>query len=367
MITRTAIFFAAALIGATASAAGANPFAAPVKDCHPCRFSPGPGQPQFDLTFVFTGTGDSKALSALDIAPAGGGPHQRLDTGDIAVSGFADGFTLDTSDMNGDGLGDLSITTGEYAAGNSSAVYWVYEPATHRFVPLERSGGADADNDNRAFSSIEKGVLLCHVHDSALAYENYWYRIAGHRAIAFRKEAQDQDNALVVRTITDLSVTPPRVLKRVTVGYFGDSPARTAFLERLDAAGREAATLYKKHNAKGAAAVMQGAVGTIELALAVDSYPVQGDDPADRKLVGEFNDYGFYLAEAGRPKEALDILGQVVDVDADRVPAYLNLADAQYAAGDNAGAKANYAEYQKRMAATGKAAKVPPRVAERLR
>ncbi len=101
--------------------------------------------------------------------------------------------------------------------------------------------------------------------------------------------------------------------------------------------------------------------------MAVGSYPVQGDDPADMKIVGEFNDYGFFLSEAGRFKDAVEVLGAVTDTEADRVPAYLNLADAQYAGGDKAGAKTNYAEYQKRMAAAGKADKVPPRVAERVR
>ncbi len=227
MTIRRFVVLAAMLVSTGAAAGAAGPFDAPVRDCHPCRFWPGAGQPQFDLTFVFTGSGDDKKLAALDIAPAGGGAHQRLDTGGIAVSDFSDGFTIETYDLNGDGLGDLSITTGEYAAGNSSAKYWIYDPAAHRFVPLERSGGGDADSDDSALVPMEKGVLYCHVHDTAVAYADYVYRISGNRAVAVRKEEQSQDDAFIVQTTTNLTTKPPRVVRHVTVGYAGDSPART--------------------------------------------------------------------------------------------------------------------------------------------
>lgn len=149
---------------------------------------------------------------------------------------------------------------------------------------------------------------------------------------------------------------------------FSPGPGQPQFvLKRLEDAWNKATALYKRGDAKTASATMESAIGTIQLALAVSSYPVQGDDPADKKLVGEFNDFGFFLFGAGRFKDAVDVLGAVTDTETDRVPAYLNLADAQYASGDRAGAKTNYAEFRKRMAAAGKAASVPPRVAERLR
>jgi hypothetical protein len=365
MIMRTSIVVATLLLSAAAAGAETGPFANPVKDCHPCRFSPGKGKPEFDLTFVFKGTGTDRALVAFDIAPVGGKPR-RLDTGDVAVSDFPDGFILDTTDLNFDGLGDLALTTGLYA-GNSAAEYWIYEPATHDFVPLERSGAGDADNDNRALVPTATRELYCHVHVSNAEHKDYWYRVTGHRAVAVREEVQAADGNLFMRTTYDLTVKPPRLRSRHAIGYSGASPARTEFLKLLDAQGRKAAAAYKAGDKKKAAQTMAFSIGTVELYFVVDSVPVQGTDPQDRKIVGEFNDYGFYLAEAGRYKDAIDVLGEVVDVDPDRLPAYLNLADAQYAAGDKAAAKANYAEYRKRMAAAGKADKVPPRVAERLR
>ena len=41
MIKRTSIVVATLLLSAGAAAAQTGPFANPVKDCHPCRFSPG--------------------------------------------------------------------------------------------------------------------------------------------------------------------------------------------------------------------------------------------------------------------------------------------------------------------------------------
>ncbi|HEY5210590.1 MAG TPA: hypothetical protein VIJ42_14225 [Stellaceae bacterium] len=368
MIMRTVALLAMLLnLGLGAAAAAGGPFAQPVTDCHPCRFSPGKGQSDFNLTFVFTGTGDQRTLTAFDIAPVSGDKTQRLATGDIAVSGFADGFTIDDSDMNFDGLGDLSIVTGEFAAGNADARYWIYEPATRRFVPLERAGAGDADSDDRALQPTANHELYSHIHDTNATWEDYWYRISGHRAVAVRKEEQHQDGELMMRTVYDLTVEPPRIVSRHTIGYVGDSPARREFDTLLDAQSRKAAALYRKGAAKQAAAAMEFLIGTVELPYLVDSYPVQGDDSRDRKIVGQFNDYGFYLAEAGRPKDAIAVLSAVVDVEADRIVAYLNLADAYYAAGDKAAARTNYAEYRKRMAAAGKAAKMPPRVTERLR
>jgi hypothetical protein len=367
MMKRTSIVVATLLLSASAAAAQTGPFASPVKDCHPCRFSPGKGQPAFDLTFVFNGAGDQKTLTALDIAPAGGGKSQRLATGDVAASDFADGFTLDTADLNGDGLGDLALVTGEFAAGNSSAVYWIYDPAQRDFVPLERSGAGDADSDNRALMPAPDRMLFAHIHDTNATWEEYWYRVTGHRAVAVRKEEQSAVKELMVHTTYDLTAKPARIVKRITLGYVGDSPSRRQFYQRLDEQSRQAAAFYKQGDAKKAAETLASLIGTIELPFVVDSYPVQGSDPQDRKIVGQFNDYGFYLAEAGRAKDAIGVLADVVDVEADRTVAYLNLADAYYATGDRAGAKTNYAEYQKRMTAAGKAAKVPPRVAERLR
>lgn len=361
MTYRIAMIACALLLAGTMPTRAAGPFAAPVKACHPCRFSPGPGQPTFDLTFVFQGTGDQKALAALDVAPEGGGAAQRLDAGGLLVTDFPDGFTLDQSDLNFDGLGDLSIITQE-AADNTDAAYWLYEPATKRFVPLERVG----DDGNESLLSAGPGHrLFSEVRGSAVEYVLYAYRIVGNRAVAVAKDSRAIDGSLIVDTRYDLTVKPSRETRHSVVGFSGDSPARTAFRKQLDAAAKQAAALYRRGNAAGAAAAMAAAIGDKQLALLTSSYPITGD-PGDLTLVRQFNDYGFYLEQAKQLKRAIDVLGQVTDVDDGRTVAYLNLADAQYAAGQGADAKANYAAYRKRMVAAGKQAAVPARVADRL-
>ena len=368
IMRRVALLVMLLNLGLGAAVAASGPFAQPVTDCHPCRFSPGQGQPDFNLTFVFTGTGDQRTLTAVDIAPVSGGKTQRLATGDIAVSGFADGFLLDGGDMNFDGLGDLSIVTGEFAAGNADARYWIYEPATSRFVPLERAGAGDADSDDRALQPAANHELYSHIHDTNATWEDYWYRVSGHRAVAVRKEEQASIDNLLMRIAYDLTVTPPRVVSRHTIGFTGDSPGRQEFRKLMAGVSLpKAAARYKKGDKKGAAAAMDLLIGTLELPYVIDSYPIDKTDAADMRVVAGFNDYGFYLEEAGRPKDAIAQLSAVVDVDPDRTVAYLNLADAYYATGDRAAAQTNYAEYRKRMAAVGKTAKMPPRVAERLR
>ena len=353
----------AALLALAGPAFAADPFAQPVKDCRPCRFSPGPGQPDFDVTFVFTGSGEQKALTALDIAQVGGQHRQVLNVGPLAVSDFADGFTLDDTDMSFDGLRDLSIVT-QVAADNTDASYWIYQPASHDFVPLQRVN--DGDDNEVMLSPAGNHELTCHVKSSAIEYSNYSYHVTGHRAVAVREESVAIDGALIVDATYDISVTPHRVLHRATIGFAGDSPARDAFVRALDAASQRAGALYRHGDAAGAAAAIAPVIGDKEPELVVSSFPVTGD-PTDLRLMGAFNDYGFYLEQAGRPKDAIAVLAGVVDADENRTVAYLNLADAQYAAGQAADAKSNYAEYRKRMTAAGKLALVPPRVTERMR
>jgi len=363
MIRRLAVVLGLGLLfGASAGRATDDPLAEPVKDCRPCRLTPGTAQPVLDLTFVFQGDGDAKVLTAIEVTPEGGGKTQRLETGDIAVSDFPDGFILDHPDLNFDGLGDLALTT-QQAADNDDVKYWLYRPASHDYAPLERVGDDDADY---ALSPGPDHELVSHVRDGAVASTDYWYRVTGTRAVAVRKEVMGAEGALMQDATYDLTVKPAKLVKRVTVGFSGDSPERTKFLAQLEAASTHADALYRSGNKAGAVAALEPLLKDMQLALLTETYPA-GNDAGDRKIVGEVNNYGFYLAEAGRAKEAVEVLSSVTDAAPDRTVAYLNLADAQFAAGAAADAKTNYAEYAKRMTAAGNAAHIPPRVAERAR
>jgi hypothetical protein len=349
--------------GGMAAPAAPDPFGAPVKDCHPCRFSPGPGQPELSLTFVFDGSGDQKSLTALQITPAAGGPAQRLETGDIAVSDFPDGFAIDDRDLNGDGFADLGIIT-LAAADNATEAYWLYEPKSRRFVALERD--AALGDACPLTPAATPGELRCHVVSSLAEYSDIWYRIDGHRTVAVRQVDQRIDGPLLVHVTTDLSSRPGRVVKTDTVGFVGASPARAAFRKQLAAASRRAAARYRAGDKPGAVAALEPLLKDKNFLALTGTDPMSGK-PEDPRLVGELNNYGFYLEEAGRPADATRVLMAVTDIDPDRTVAYLNLADAQFASGDRGAAKASYAAYRKRMIAAGKAARVPARVAERMR
>jgi hypothetical protein len=350
------------LLGMVAASAAPDPFQAPVQDCHPCRFSPGPGLPEVALTFVFKGAGDGKVLTGFDVTPTGG-TLQHLATGDVAVSDFPDGFTLTDADFTGSGHGDLGLVT-LAAADNASETYWLYDAGSRHFVPLQRDDAHGGD----CGLSWQGQAFRCHVKGSAIEYADFSYRLGGDRTVAVGEEDQSIAGPLLVQTVSDLSAKPARVVKTVTVGFVGESPQRAQFYQQLEAASKRAATAYKAGDKPGAVAALEPLLKDKNLEALTDAVPVtNGNAPADLRVVAELNDYGFYLAEAGRSADAVDALSAVIDLDPDRVPAYLNLADAQVAAGDAAGAKTNYAEYQKRMTAAGKAARIPPRVADRLR
>lgn len=349
----------------------AEPFGDPVKDCRPCRLSPSHDQPELELTFVFKGSGDQKMLTALDVTPVGGGQTQRLEiqprdaeNSSVYAADFPDGFMLDTSDINFDNIGDLSITT-QLAANDANALYWVYQPESRSFVQLERVNDDGIDN---LLAVLPDHRLASHVHDSAIEYTDYFYQVAGHRAVAVSRVVQEIDGSHIVRLSYDLTAEK-RAVQRTVVGFSPEasaSSARETFVRELDAAAARAEKLYRGGDAAGAGDAIAAVVKDMQLAFVTSAYPVDGD-PGDLKLARHFNDYGFYLDRAGKTQQAIDVLSQVTDVDPDRTVAYLNLADAQYSAGQTADAKANYAEYRERMVAAGKQAKIPSRVAERLR
>ena len=149
------------------------------------------------------------------------------------------------------------------------------------------------------------------------------------------------------------------MVRRLTGFADYDTESFAAFRRALDAAARRASALWQQGHRHGAidafAKVLDGKI--------LDT--VYGLSLVDRALVVEMNDYGFYLEETGRYADAVEVLTTVWNVDATRAVVYVNLADAQFALGRPAEAKTNYARYAGLMAQSGKAAKIPPRVAER--
>jgi hypothetical protein len=123
----------------------------------------------------------------------------------------------------------------------------------------------------------------------------------------------------------------------------------------LDAAYQQAQAAYRAKDAKGAAELMEAA---FEFAETFDGQRAPSD-PKRRILLR--NEYGFYLAEAGRNEEAEPVLAGVVAQAPERAAARLNLGDVQWAQGKKDAACVQYAAY----AALRSGAAWPPRLAER--
>jgi len=78
-----------------------------------------------------------------------------------------------------------------------------------------------------------------------------------------------------------------------------------------------------------------------------------------------FNDYGFFLQQAGRNKEAIDILTIVVTNTPKRTVAYINLGDAYWDIGDKKNASKNYKIYLSLMEKAN-GSNIPDRVMKRI-
>ena len=81
-----------------------------------------------------------------------------------------------------------------------------------------------------------------------------------------------------------------------------------------------------------------------------------------KDYIAPLNDYGFFLQETGKDKEAVTVFQKVVTVDSSREVAYLNLADSLWKLGRQDEAKPLYEKYKKLMKSENLAHKVPSRV-----
>ncbi|AYN28456.1 tetratricopeptide repeat protein [Buttiauxella sp. 3AFRM03] len=78
-----------------------------------------------------------------------------------------------------------------------------------------------------------------------------------------------------------------------------------------------------------------------------------------------YNDYGFFLQQNNMPDEAVKYLTVVINRSPGRIPAYLNLADSYWDAGNRAEAKVKYKKYVELMQGLGQSKKIPQRAIDR--
>ncbi|MBU3915894.1 tetratricopeptide repeat protein [bacterium] len=93
----------------------------------------------------------------------------------------------------------------------------------------------------------------------------------------------------------------------------------------------------------------------------LNHYPIQEDN------VDKYNDFGFFLEQSGRYKEAIDLLQKVVKAFPNRTVAYINLGDSYFGANNIEQAKQAYQKYVDLIKKTGKQKKIPKRVYNRLK
>lgn len=77
------------------------------------------------------------------------------------------------------------------------------------------------------------------------------------------------------------------------------------------------------------------------------------------------NDLGFLFEQAGYYPEAVELLKHITQKHPDRIVAYLNLADAYWAMGEQEKARKAYNQYYEKMVANQKQARIPQRVIAR--
>lgn len=138
---------------------------------------------------------------------------------------------------------------------------------------------------------------------------------------------------------------------------------------------------YRKKDAKTAAAYLRygldqyadayglwewetGKLTAADLKGDPDGFNPEGRLPA-ATVIAMLNDYGFFLSESKKYKEAKLILLNVIKLSPSRAVAYLNAADTEWALGEKGNAKAHYKQYLKLLGKN--ASKAPKRVHDRIK
>jgi tetratricopeptide (TPR) repeat protein len=117
---------------------------------------------------------------------------------------------------------------------------------------------------------------------------------------------------------------------------------------------KSALTLFKSGKKHEAAHQLQKAIGSKPWTI-------------NNSNVTIYNDLGYFLQEAGMHQDAIDILSEVIAKFPDRIPAYLNIADAYLGLNNAQKAKENYQKYIELMTKAGKQTKIPKRVIDRVK
>ena len=88
--------------------------------------------------------------------------------------------------------------------------------------------------------------------------------------------------------------------------------------------------------------------------------------PISSKTLNDYNNIAYFLQEKKSYRESLFLLKEILQTDPNRVVAWLNLADVQWALNNNSESKKSYQQYITLMKNQGKdVKKIPQRVYER--
>jgi len=152
--------------------------------------------------------------------------------------------------------------------------------------------------------------------------------------------------------------------------YYNDYEMTCKFLRT---AHNFALSSYKNGDVKNACRYYEDALKAFELICGSDWYLNFNtkDDYINSEyntymsfdeFIEAINDYGFFLEQAGKAKDAIYVLNAVVILSPEREVAHLNLGDAYWKSGNKEKSKSEYLKYIEIMTKKGLKDKIPERV-----
>lgn len=154
-----------------------------VKDCRPCKFSPGGDVSPYSFTFELKVKGSARSVEAITVT-GGGSAAQTLPVTGMEPIGEADSFFFGGVDINFDGYLDLVLVLDQGGA-NSHAAYWIFDPEKKTFKPLGTYPTFTVDKEKQQLTTYVRGGF------AGLSYDSRAYKFLHQKLTLVREEKQD--------------------------------------------------------------------------------------------------------------------------------------------------------------------------------
>ncbi len=263
-------------------------------------------------------------------------------------------YDLHTIDLNKDGFLDFGVSVPSESR-NPKFIYFLYNPANKNFTKLGQFGHLVAKSTTSLF--VAK-TYTSRYYD----FEYRTYKMKNSKLVLVNRidsifKSNDQ-----IATVNETRFINGReeLVGRRLLPLMG-SMASKKYFQELSKAYKTSLVHFKRKDIDRSISVLEKYFNDYEYTR------IFFNDNLYNLYLNIMNDYAFFLEQAKKYRESIEILNFVIKTTPKRIVAFINLGDAYYGIGDTDNAKNSYQTYIDLMKKNGKQKRIPKRVYDRVK